>query len=231
MQIKIDSNAIQQYEKKLTSLKRSAFPNAIRATLNDAAFEMKKDNLHTSAANNFKHTRSKNFFKRFSGVKKATGWDVNKMQSTIGMLDMGVKTAKTAINNMEKHEKGGNISDGAVYLPDSRTSKIFGRLVRKVNYFKKGNVIGGKASFVAKAYKSTELKAPMKHNGFLIQVTNIRKTKKGKIKITSRLLMKERENVKIKPNHFILKAATQTQKNIPVNFKKNAEKQIKRFTQ
>jgi len=231
MQIKIDSKAIEQYERKLTSLKRSAFPNAIRSTLNDAAFEMKKDNLHTSAANNFKHTRSKNFFKKFSGVKKATGWNINQMQSEIGMLDLGVKTAKTAISNMEKHEKGGSINDGAVYLPDSRTSKNFGRLVRKVNYFKKGNVIKGKGSFVAKAYKSMELKMPMKHEKFLIQVTNIRKTKKGKIKITSKLLMKERENVKIKPNNFVLKAATQTQKQIPTNFKKNAERQIKRFTQ
>lgn len=220
-----------QYEKKLTSLKRSAFPTAIRNTLNDAAFEMKKDHLHTSAAKNFKHTRSKNFFKRFSGVNKATGWDINKMQSTIGLLDMGVKTAKTAIENMDKHEKGGGVNNGAIYLNDSRTSKNFGRLVRKVNYFKKGSVVKGKGSFVAKAYKSKDLEIPMKHGKFLIQVTNIRRSKKGKLKITSKLLMKERKNVKIKPNHFVMLAGQRTQRDIPSNFKKNAEKQIKRFTQ
>lgn len=225
MQIKIDSNAMKEYEKKLNDLHRSAFPNAIRSTLNDAAFEMKKDKLHTSAAKNFKHTRSKSFFKKFSGVKKATGWNINSMYSEIGLLDMGVKTAKTAIDNMHMHEKGGSINEGATYLRDSRTSKSFGKLVRKQNYFKRSKFVKGK-NYVRKAFVALKENAIMKHGDYLIRVNKI--TKGNKLRINTTLLMKKRNNVRISPNNFITKAGIQTQKSIPLNFRKHAEKQIKK---
>ena len=225
MQIKIDSNAIKQYEKKLNDLHRSAFPNAIRSTLNDAAFEMKKDNLHTSATKNFKHTRSKSFFKKFSGVKKATGWNINEMYSEIGLLDMGVKTAKTAIDNMHMHEKGGSINEGATYLRDSRTSKSFGRLVRKQNYFKRSKFVKGK-NYVRKAFVALKENAIMQHGDYLIRVNKI--TKGRKLRINTTLLMKKRKNARITPNHFITKAGIETRKSIPLNFRKHAQKQIKK---
>lgn len=225
MQIKINSIAMKEYEKKLNDLHRSAFPNAIRSTLNDAAFEMKKDNLHTSAAKNFKHTRSKSFFKKFSGVKKATGWNINSMYSEIGLLDMGVKTAKTAIDNMHMHEKGGSINEGATYLRDSRTSKSFGKLVRNQNYFKRSKYVKGK-NYVRKAFVALKENAIMKHGDYLIRVNKI--TKGNKLRINTTLLMKKRNNVRISPNNFITKAGIQTQKSIPLNFRKHAEKQIKK---
>lgn len=245
MQIKIDSNAMKQYEKKLNDLHRSAFPNAIRSTLNDAAFEMKKDKLHTSAAKNFKHTRSKTFFKKFSGVKKATGWNINEMYSEVGMLDMGNKTARKAVQNMNLHEKGGIVDDGMQYLIGSRVSESYAKLVRKSNIYDKNRVITGlskvkrgkgtrKSKFVARAYRSLKEGKPtfmnsMKGN-ILVQVHAIQKRNKKKIKIKSTLLMKERtrDNKRITPNNFITKAGIQTQKSIPLNFRKHAEKQIKR---
>lgn len=241
--IKIDSSELKRYEKKLNDLHRSAFPNAIRSTLNDAAFEMKKNNLHTSAAKNFKHTRSKSFFKKFSGVKKAKGWDINKMYSEIGMLDMGNKSARKAVENMKLHEIGGVIDDGSQYLKGSRVSESYSKLVRKVNYYDKNRVVSGRSSlrngkgtrkskFVARAYRSLKEGKPIFMNSMkgniLVQVHNIQHRNKKKVRIKSTLLMKERDSVKITPNKFITKAAGVTQKDIPLNFQKNAEYQIKK---
>lgn len=239
--IKIDSSELKKYEKKLNDLHRSAFPNAIRSTLNDAAFEMKKNNLHTSAARNFKNTRSKTFFKRFSAVNKAKGWKINEMYSEVGMLDMGQASARKAVENMSMHEKGGIIDDGSQYLKGSRVSDSYAKLVRKSNYYDKNRVVTGKSNvkrgkgtrkskFVARAYRSLKEGKPIFMNSMkgniLVQVHNIQHRNKKKVRIKSTLLMKERERVKINPNKFVSKAGMFTQRKIPSNFQKNAEYQI-----
>lgn len=216
---------MKKYERKLGELHRSAFPNAIRATLNDAAFEMKKNNLHTSAARNFKYTRSKTFFKRFSAVNKAKGWKINEMYSEVGMLDMGQKSAKTAIDNMHLHETGGNVKKGAIYLKGSRTSKNFGKLVRKVNYLKKENHVKS-GNYVKKAFVALKENKLMKQGDYLIKVNKI--TKGKKLRINTSFIAKERENTRISPNKFISKAAEVTQRKIRSNFQKNAEYQIQK---
>lgn len=245
MNIKVDAKALDLYKGKLKSLNKSAFPTAVRNTLNDAAFDMKKNELHKSAKKNFKHTRSNNFFKRFTRVERANGFKIDQMQAVMGMVDLGDKAARTAVENMGLHEKGGMINDGAMYLKESRTANAFGKLVRKVNYYDKNKVISGrskqkrgrgtkKSKFVARAYRALKEKKPMffdsMKGNFLVEVKSIKKSKKGKLRIKTKLLMKERKYVNIKRNSFVSEGAYSTKHKIPEFYKKQAYKQIKKYT-
>lgn len=234
MHIHVNTKHLQEYKQKLTSLKRSAFPNAIRNTLNDAAFDMKQNTLHASASRNFKHTRSKNFFKSFTQVEKAKGFDISQMRAITGMVDRGKDSVKTALENMNLHEKGGSIRKGSTYLQGARISKGFGRLVRKANYLENLDIIeDSKLTYMEKVAKAFKEKKAFIHNGYLISVTSMShkgKGKKRKVKIKTVLLTKKRKNVKINPNHFITEAGGITQKRIPFIFKNQADRQISRYT-
>lgn len=228
MQIKIESVSLNQYQKKLTELHRSAFPNAIRSTLNDAAFEMKNKQLHTSAASNFKHTRSKTFFKKFSSLEKAKGWNVNEMKSIVGMTNQGQSKVDTALGNMDMHENGGSVKKGNTYLEGARVSKSFGRLARKKAYFNKEKItkVKSKKFFIAAAYRAKERGEQLQYKDLVLEIRSIKKNKKGKIKILSSVISKRRKNIRISPTHFITEAGEKTRRNIHSNFRKNAEYQI-----
>ncbi len=62
----INTDASVMLVNKLEQLHRSAFPLAVRGTLNAAAFDVKMKTLDESATQNFER-RSPTFFKRFSG--------------------------------------------------------------------------------------------------------------------------------------------------------------------
>lgn len=238
--ITVNTDSLVGMQKKLQELNRSAFPVAIRNTLNNSAFDVKQNTLTKSAQKNFPHLKQKRFFKAFSGVEKATGFNIHKMAAKVGMLDMGKASARNAVQNMEKQEIGGVINDGFSYLKAARGEKQNG-FVRRENYYDKNKVISGrskvgrnrgthKSKFVARAYKAFKEDKPMFLNSmkgnFLVKVQRIRKTKKGKLTIKMKLLMKERETVNIKPTHFVEEAAVETQSKISAMYLKEGEKQI-----
>lgn len=235
--IKIDSKDFENYKKSLHSLSKSAMPTAVRNTLNNAGFEMKKNQLHKAAKEKFKYTRAKNFFKTFSYVNKSTGSNINKMSTKVGLRDLGKKSAKSAVENMNMHQFGGNINKGNAYLDESRVSKNRARFVRKKNYLKKGNVLENlKGNFVQKAYEAHEQKKPFWHskngNNYLVLIKSFKRTgrsKKKKIKIKSELILKKRKNARIKPNKFISLAAKRTSAKIPELYKVEFNKQFKKY--
>lgn len=242
-QINLNSDAFVTLADKLERLGRSAFPLAVRQTLNDAAFDVKTRSLPASAARNFT-IRNKNFFRTFSIVDKATGFKVNNMKATVGMDDRGKGiAAETAVNNMEKQEVGGIIDDGFDYLKDSRGGRSVKGVVRKINYYDRNRVVSGrsrsrggtvKSKFVARAFRAKKENKPMFFNSirgnYLMQVTSIKRLKNNRLKITSRLLMKERKGkpAKITPTHFTREAAEDTIKKINGFYAKAAQKQFER---
>lgn len=239
--IDVNSSSLRKWSANLDKLGRSDLPIAIRSSLNAAAFDMKKTSLPASAKDNFKHLKKPNFFKRFTGVEKANGFNINQMRATFGMTDMGQATARSAVENMKIQEQGGNINEGLDYLKDSRGGNVNGT-VRRANYYNKSRVISARAragkntnkksQFIAKADQSLNQNKPMfietSKGNYLMQVLAIKKTKAGRITIKSKLILKERENVKIKATHFIKEAAAVTQKKIPDFYIEEAKKRIEK---
>jgi hypothetical protein len=242
--LNINTDACVVFTDRLERLSRSALPVAVRQTLNNAAFDVKQRTLPESGRNNFV-TRSPNFIKAFSRVDKAEGFSMNNMKAVVGMTDNGKASARTAVANMEKQEVGGKVDNGLDYLKSSRNGGTVNGRVRKVNYYDKSKVISGrsrvgrnrgsvKSKFVARAYRALKEGKPMFFNSikgnYLMKVTSIRKTKKGKLKINSKLLIKDRkgEPATIGATHFTREAAEKTITRLPALFQKEAEKQYSR---
>lgn len=242
----INTQACVVLVNKLEQLHKSAFPLAVRGTLNAAAFDVKMRTLDESATKNFVR-RSPTFFKRFSGVNRATGWNIDTMRSEVGMTAEGgganELSARTAVANMEVQDEGGKITDGLEYLSASRSGGDPNRLVVGSKRWKKTNVIRGnftksgttKSRVIAAAYmalKEKKLQAVViKGRKFYRQVTAISKTKKGKIKITSKLIYAVRNSNQkpISATHFSREAAERTIPRIPMYFNVEAQKQIDRL--
>lgn len=239
--ISIEHKEMGELTKKLNNISKSALPIAVRNTLNNAAFDDKKNSLQKSARKNFPGMKSPQFFKTFSRVEKATGLDIKKMQSVMGITDLGKRSARNAVENLKKQEFGGIIEDGFSYLKEARGGKLSGK-VRRENYYDKGSVISGrskagrnkgtnKSKFVARAFRAKKWNRPMFFNSmrgnFLVKVSVAKKTKKG-IKLKFKFLMKERASKpsKIKGTSFIKEAAQDTSKKIPALFQVEAEKQF-----
>lgn len=243
MKLDVNKYNLIQYTDKLEKLSSKALPYAVRNTLNSVAFDMKKETLHKSVKRNFKGLKAPQFFKRYSGVKKASGTNINSMKSIVGLLDMGNPAARKAIENMDKQEIGGVIDDGFAYLKGSRNGNALNRFVKKSNYYDKSKVISGrskigrnkgtvKSKFVARAYRANKENKPLFINSmkgnFLARVSSFKKTKKG-IRIKLILLMKERDRTLIKPTHFTEEAGKDSQKKMDKIYIKEIENQIKRL--
>lgn len=231
---------------KLEQLHKSALPLAIRGTLNAAAFDVKTRTLDESATRNFIR-RSPTFFKRFSGVNRATGWNINSMHADVGMTAEGggsnELSARVAVANMEVQESGGKIDKGLDYLAASRTGGSLGNTVSAKRRWKNANIIRGgftrngttKSRVVAAAYKALDTgklqKVKINGRSFFRQVSSISKSKKGKVKIRSKLIYVTRSgrNKEITATHFSREAAQKTTPRIPRYFNVEAQKQINRL--
>lgn len=238
--IDINTNELVKFTAKLERLQRSGLPLAVRGTLNDAAFDVKNRTITISANEKFIR-RSPNFFKVFSKVEKAQGFDLRRMQAVVGMSDNGNNSATTAIDNMEKQEHGGTVNKGARYLADARGGNN-AKKVTRANYFKNGRVLTGpskrrtkKSEFVAKAFASKKFKAKFFHEGsrsnFVMQVTTARKSKDGKVTIKARKLMMSRKGspANLQGRHFMKRAAEITTQRVEYFYRKRAEEQFRRI--
>lgn len=134
----------------LGSLHKSVLPVAIRETLNDVAFEAKIW-IPKMASRKF-ITRSPAFFRAFTGVGRARGFDINRMESSVGVLsNKGGKGSRVA-EGLEKQETGGSFR-GRKLIPHDL-----------------GRISG-----------SHEKKLSRRHRFDKIRITDARKKGKGKI--------------------------------------------------
>tara|TARA_B100000953_G_C18034140_1_gene423819 strand:- start:3049 stop:3792 length:744 start_codon:yes stop_codon:yes gene_type:complete len=241
----VNNKAVIQLTAKLERMHKSAFPSAVRNTLNNAAFDMKQKGILESARKNFTTVRSPSFFKRMTRVNKASGWNVNRMRSEAGFVNASDPSIRSAVEGMEKQEFGGIVNDGARYLKGARTSNSYDRKVRRKNYYDRSKVITGrnrgrgtrKSKFVSRMYRSKKSKKPFFMNtmrgNFLVEVRSIRRNKRsGKIKASLKFLMMSRDKtpVNISRTRFISKAAIKESKSLARNYEKNANYQFKKFT-
>lgn len=240
---------------KLQQLHKSAFPLAVRETLNDMAFDVKTKTLDQSAQKNFLHRRSQTFFKKFSGVNRATGWNINSMHADVGMTAQGTPRAAPAVSHMQQQEEGGKITTGLDYLRDTRTGKTNSSSVRgnrrwsnqtklaSNNFTWKGKhqLSGGTTksrminSMFMAAHTAKVMMIKQANRNLYIQVNSISKYGSGKFtnqfKINSKLLYISRSggNDPVMATHFSREAAMATVPKTQSFWIKNAQKQITRL--
>lgn len=236
-QLNVNNDATIILTAKLERLNRSAFPSAVRSTLSDAAFEMKKVNILDSAKKNMK-IKNPTFFKRYTGVKRATGFDVNSMYAEVGFQDRGEQKAKKAVNKgMEANESGGTDDDGGMYLAKTRGSR---GLVKRNARFNKSNLAkgyksakkGGKSN-MAKLFSSALENKPVfistTKGRFLVKVNSISSDtgdKKTKIDLDFLMRGRKQHQAHAKATHFNREAALKTQKQMDDFYEKNATYQF-----
>lgn len=134
MQININNSAIVKHTAKLETLRKSALPNAIRGTLNDAAFDVKQKTMPSQAKEKFIN-RSPNFFKANSRVEKAIGFDVNTMKSVVGFIDTGLRGENNfSVKDLEQQEHSGTIK-GKSFIPmdTARQGQAHNQLIKPAN--------------------------------------------------------------------------------------------------
>lgn len=133
MQLNINTNEVVKFTAKLETLRKSALPNAIRGTLNDAAFDTKTKTMPTQAKADFIN-RSPNFFKANSRVEKAVGFEVNQMRSVVGFIDTGLRGENNfSVKDLEQQEHSGIIR-GKAFIPlDPARQSGYTTLVKPAN--------------------------------------------------------------------------------------------------
>ena len=242
MKFNVDTNAVVIHTNKLEKLSKSAFPNAVRGTLNSLAFDVKGNTMPKSALR-FKK-RQKNFFKSNSRVNMAKGSNLSSMKSEIGFINKA-KTAESAVEELEQQEHGGKI-DEREYIPvkSARSSKNNKRMVQKRNRlgtigiknivkaskmsarnqggrFVQAVAMAGKGGFVQSKLKG-------KNTTMVWRVNSLSRTKGGRFKLTPVYIVNESKSVKVKATHFMEKATKKTMQSADKFYIKQAEREFEK---
>lgn len=220
----------------LAGLHRSAYPSAIRGTLNRAAFDVKGRTLKISTTKAFNDRSNFRFFKALSGVNKAKGFDVGSMVSETGM----VKTSRPSddVNNFGAYE-GTAPSKQRSFIPIDKTrvggnrdKKRSGRnQFNKIPKFIRSSMSSGKSQ-KQKLIKSAIIAKKggyVLHKKTLFRVTTLQssiKQRRLKVKFKPIYSYDSGRVDRLKKNKFMTKAGELTVFRINDFFLKEAEFQI-----
>lgn len=239
IKLNINSDAAVKLTNKLEKLHKSALPNAVRGTLNGAAFDMKKNTLLKSASDAFVE-RDKRFFKATSKVEMAKGFDMRTMQATVGFKGTG-KGNNQAVDDLEKQEKGGVIpSRSFIPVDTARQSNSKNKMVRANARLKKIRISDVKnATGKSDKQKFVKTVAFAGIGGFVLsdlngkrilwKVNSIKKTPDGKFKLTPLYSFEKGRKVKVGETGFAERAAIQTQQKINHIYNEQAQRQFKKY--
>jgi hypothetical protein len=207
---------------------------------------MKRLTLPVSADKNMT-VRNKSFFRKFTGVQRAVGFNVNSMHSVMGFSNSNATNEKPALEGMEKNEIGGVTTEGMMYGAKTRTSNSAGRLVRKAMRYDKGKIVvskgRNKGSNVAAIYSALKQKKFAKiktaKGSFIVKPTSASKYKrgnsakgysKGQNRFKLQFLMHERRRrpAKAKATHFVEEAGEATHLKVEKFYYQNAKYQFEK---
>jgi hypothetical protein len=250
MEYSIDMSAVNDYARRLQRLHRSALPSAVRATLNNAVYDVKTNTMPKSAKKHFKE-RDKNFFKANSRFDKATGWNISSMKAVVGFVPRG--GTNKAVEDLEKQEHGGKITNKAFIAMKSarsgnsplRKTRANARIATLRNKaITKTNSSGGhskKQQFIRAAFYS------MQHGGGLVlggktskggrtlfkihSISSATKSRGAKLRIKAQALynVKKGRSVSVSATNFMEQAAEKSALKMPMDFKREAERQFKKY--
>lgn len=205
-----------KYSAKLERLNRSAFPVAVRQTLNDAAF-LTKQMVPRVAGQKFT-TRQKNFFRAFSIVQKAQGFNVNGMVAIAG-ID-ATKGSEVA-DGLEQQEIGGTIV-GRKLIPHDmgRISGSYSKKVKAKNRFRNINI----ATARNRKPGSKHVLIKKGSGGTVFEVKRV----KTKTKLTPLYVYRRTKKSSVQKRPFMAPSAMFARSKMPMFYVKHAERQFKK---
>lgn len=247
----VNMDEIKEYTLKLQGLHRSALPVAIRGTLNDAGFALKKNNMPKIARQTFEE-REPNFFKANSRVDAAKGFDVRSMVAEVGFVSSGLISPATnyAVRDLEEQEDGGIIKGRSFKpLPSVRTGGI-GRVRSNIRIakLKAGNVLNANSINTTDSHNRKFLSGKDKKmqqfilasvlqgiGGFVLggkllwKVTNLKRVGRNMQFKKQKLYSFKKSGVaKVHATGFMLKAALEVQKEMEAFYVMEATKQFRK---
>ncbi len=232
--LNVNTDEVVRYSNKLEKLHRSAFPIAIRGTLNNGAFDVKKNTMPASAEKEFT-IRRKNFLKANSRVNMAKGFNIRTMQATIGFIG-----TQQAVEDLEQQEHGGKIK-GRAFIPldiarggsNTRPVRPSNRLTRITNIVNARKIRGKtrQQKFI-KAVVAAGVGGHVIGNftpKILWKITGITKIgSKLKIKKVPVYSYDKGRDINVSATNFMKKASLKTGKKLEGFYIKQAKKQIEK---
>lgn len=235
MKLNINTDAAVKFTNTLEKLHRSALPVAIRSTLNSAAFDVKKNTMPQRADQEFT-IRQPNFFKANSRVEKATGFDVDNMQATVGFVEGGLRGDNNhAVDDLEQQEHGGTIGHRSFIAMKEARGGNDSKPVRPGNRlsaikFVNANTMQGKTA------KEKFLRAVAKAGkGGYVLGTNAKKTlfrieDVGRnLKLKPLYSFEPKRSIKVRGTNFMKEASLQSANKLEKFYEIEARKQIARL--
>lgn len=245
LKLDVNCNAAIHLTRKLEALRKSAFPVAVRGTLNKAAFNVKQVTMPASADKHF-IKRKPNFFRANSRVQMATGFIVHGMRAIVGFTPRSSNGYNNwAVRELQQQEFGGDIehrsfipldtarageSHSAMVKPGARLSNIKG-IVNAANAkgatpkekFLKSAIYAGKGGFVIGNGAKQVL--------YQIQLVNRLKGRDGQGRMTrvkSKALysFQQGRGVDIRPTQFMHEASMTTAAKLPQFYREEAARQF-----
>lgn len=212
----VNMDEVVELSTKLDKLHRSAFPVAVRQTLNDAAFLTKK--LVPKVAGQKFTIRQKNFFRAFSVVHKAKGFNVNRMVSVTGIN--AAKGSEVA-EGLEQQEKGGTIQGRKLIPHDKgRISGSYGKKLRSKHRFRNINISTPRQRKPGSKY----LLIKKGGRGTVFQVTRL----KTKTKLTPVYVYRKSRKSRVPKTPFMAPSALVARAKMNGFYREAAERQFKR---
>lgn len=214
MQLNVNTDATLDLTARLERLHRSAFPSAVRNTLNEVAFNSKK--LAPKKASEEMTIRQKNFIGRFTKVQKASGFNVKSMVSSVGISRENEQVTK----GLSTQETGGSVKSRKL-IPHNlgRVSGSYAKKLQAKNQFSRI----GKIATPKKRIKGSKY-VLIKKSGGKGTVFEI-KNKKLKPIYTYRPTKISR----LKPRPFISVSALESSKKIEFIYNKQAQFQFNKY--
>jgi len=248
----IESFEMKRYSNTLRDLHRKHLPSAARSTLNDAALYVKvrKTGMNTEFESKFK-VKKHTFLQSHSWATKATGFDINKMEATVGVVKVGgSKSAESSIaaQGLKLQEFGGSEKREYMYNAESRgvvskrkAKRGISGFVNKDLYLKDNLSMGvthgkfkykgtKKSRFVAAAFYAKKFGLIVKHDKQLFKIIDVKRLANKKIEIekVNFANVDFTRHVNYKQNKFLLPASERATKMMGEFYKANVEFQLKK---
>lgn len=243
MILNIDNNAAVKFTNKLEKLHKSALPNAVRSTLNSAAFDVKQKTMPESSKTTFVN-RQPNFFKANSRVDMAKGWDLKQMKATVGFTEQGLKGGNNyAVKDLEQQEYGGTIKKKTFIPMDPARGGNKAKPVRPVNRLSQINkIVNSNKGFVkGKNKRERFIKSAIHAGAGGYVIGNFDKKTLFKIESLKRMgnrtvikkkpiySFEEGRDVRVSATGFMKKASLKSANKMNEFYIREAEKQVKRL--
>lgn len=241
--ININSDEFVKLSDKLEKIGMADLPIAVRSTLNNMAFRMKgsggqRGMIDISGEKEFDYRRNRTLLKAMTGVNKADGLDIRKMQSQAGIIKRS--GMDQVAEGLEDQEKGGKTEQKATPLTRTRTGNNLGRKVRRKSYLKNIDALDLRSKRGNK-YIAAAIRAKKQNRTILIKgrggttligrVKSIRR-QKGTVKFKTDWLYRINDNgyIKLKKKRpFVTDAAKEVMKTGAQEFVKQAEKRLNKI--